>query len=333
MDIGVKQAFGVLIVIFLAALLLMLTGSLSSNDGSKAKSNHGALWGGAENVLLNASESDNLVTNGNLRRGLYGWDGGTIVNDAPAGSKYKTSIQGSFYTWSKEYLSFNANKKYKLSFDYKDTDANVGKNVASYPAFIIPFDANKQIITHTMCYFGGAKSHLTQPLKKGDTVVHVDNINSWDTGKNWGNLIAIYSYGNPEGGVYPDYTYTRNVIEFHHDNTSEKSEINKSNGTITIPAYPGTTIPAGTAVSQNYGGSSYIYPYAALTNKDNGWKHIDVDFDATSKDSSYSWSSFLYGDNEQYIKYIKMGTGFSTPSDGTSYSSPLIHDLRFTEID
>lgn len=127
MDLGLKQAIGLLIVIFLAALILMLTGSLSANDGSKAKSNHGALWSGAENVLLNASESDNLVTNGNLRRGLYGWDGGKIVNDAPAGSKYKTSIQGSFYSWSKEFIPFNANKKYKLSYDYKDIDANTNK--------------------------------------------------------------------------------------------------------------------------------------------------------------------------------------------------------------
>lgn len=199
------------------------------------------------------------------------------------------------------------------------------KKASSYPAFIIPHDADKKQITHAMDYHGGAKSHLTQPLKKGDTVIHIDNINSWYTGKDWGNFIAIYGYRNSKGEVYPDYTYTRNVIKFHKDSTSEKTEINKSNGTITIPA--------GTAVSQNHDGASYIYPYLALTNKDNGWKHIDVDFDATSKDSFYSWSSFFYGDNEQYIKYIRMGTGFSTASDGNSYSSPLIHNLQFTEID
>ena len=334
MDLGLKQAIGLLIVIFLAALILMLTGSLSANDGSRAKSNHGALWSGAENVLLNASESDNLVTNGNLRRELYRWNGGTIVNDAPAGSKYKTSIQGGPRSpRSKEFIPFNANKKYKLSYDYKDTDANANKKVSSYPAFIIPHDADKKQITHAMDYHGGAKSHLTQPLKSGDTVVHIDNIGSWNTDKNTYNHIAIYGYKNSKGETYPDYTYTRNVIKFHNSDKTDKTEINKTNGTITIPACTGETIPAGTAVSQNTDGATYIYPYIVLTNKDNGWKHIDVDFDATSKDSFYSWSSFLYGDNEQYIKYIRMGTGFSYADDGSSHSSPLIHDLQFTEID
>lgn len=328
MDIGVKQAFGVLIVIFLAALLLMLTGSLSANDGSKAKSNHGALWGGAENVLLNASESDNLVTNGSLRRGLAGWSGGKIVNDAPAGAKVKQSLQGHRGIWNNEYIPLNVNKTYQLSFDYKDM-ANPDAKAYSYPAFLVPFDVDKKQMPPYTFYDGGAKSHLTQPLKKGDTVIHVDNINSWMTNKNYYNYIAVYGYKNSKGEIYPDYTYTRNIIQFHNNSTTDKTEINKTNSTITIPAYQGETIPAGTAVSQNQDGANFIYPYMSKTNNNTGWKHIDINFNISAVD----YGSYTYKNNEEYIKYIRVGSAFSYPSSTANISQPLVHDIKFIEVD
>ena len=324
MDLGLKQAIGLLVVIFLAALILMLTGSLSANDGSKAKNNHGALWSGAENVLLNASESDNLVTNGNLRRGLYGWDDGVLVNDAPDGSKYKTSVTNSHTNIFK----IKHDKTYSISFDYKDR-SDATNNLYSYPAYVIPLDADKKWMERKMLYSGSTKSHLTQPLKKGDTVVHVDNINSWDTSKNAYNHIAIYGYRNSKGETYPDYSYTRNIIQFHSGNTTDKTEINKTNGTITIPAWTGDTIPAGTAVSQTSDGSTYIYPYYAKTDKSKGWRHIDTEI--SFNNSCKLNYIYLTNDNEKYIEYIKIGSGFATDSVSGNKESPLIHNLVVTE--
>lgn len=322
MDLGLKQAIGLLIVIFLAALILMLTGSLSSNDGSKAKSNHGALWSGAENVLLNASESDNLVTNGNLRRGMYGWDGGKIVNDAPAGSKYKTSVADS----STNLIKINHDKTYSISFDYKDR-SDATNNLYSYPAYVIPLDADKERMVPWMFFNGGPNSHLTQPLKKGDKVIHIDNLNSWNTSKNWYNYLAIYGYKNSKGETYPDYTYTRNIIQFHSGNTTDKTEINKTNGTINIPAWTGETIPAGTAVSQNTDSANYIYPYSDKTDKAKGWQHVETKISFNNSYNQYDLY-FAY-DNEKYIEYIQIGSGFST-GNGTR-ESPLIHNLVVTE--
>lgn len=324
MDLGLKQAIGLLIVIFLAALILMLTGSLSANDGSKAKSNHGALWSGAENVLLNASESDNLVTNGNLRRGMYGWDEGVLVNDAPAGSKYKTSVAESHTNIFK----IKHDKTYSISFDYKDR-SDASKDLSTYPAYVIPFDADKKWMEYQMFYDGGPKSHLTQPLRKGDKVIHIDSLNSWNTSKNWYNLIAIYGYKNSKGETYSDYTYTRNIIQFHNGNTTDKTEINKTNGTITIPAWTGETIPAGTAVSQNHYGSTYIYPYYAKTDKAKGWQHVDTEI--SFNNSCKLNYIYLTNDNEKYIEYIKIGSGFATDSVSGSKESPLIHNLVVTE--
>ena len=51
MDLGLKQAIELMVVILLVALLLVLTGNLTRKDSKQGKTEHSSLWSGARAII------------------------------------------------------------------------------------------------------------------------------------------------------------------------------------------------------------------------------------------------------------------------------------------
>ena len=203
------------------------------------------------------------VVNGYGDLGTENWNNSSKISTTEVPSSIDSKIKASTSdVGSSELIPFDPNSNYYLSLYLKTTGATSG---LTYPA-LISYDADKKEITHPMTA-GLNSTYLTtlsQPLKKGDTVIHATDLSAWTTGDNHYYYVAIFGYVDDHGNLYPDMTYTRDVPQF--GTKADKSHIDKTNNTITLnSAYTGADRPAGTAICQTCAGGVYYYPWGGIT--------------------------------------------------------------------
>ena len=102
---------------------------------------------------------------------------------------------------------------------------------------------------------GATDTTLAQELKPGATTIVLTNANGWYSGStSYERSLAWYGYKNSSGYVYPNYTYTRNVLQ----NAWNQGGITGNVITLSTP-WAGPDLPAGTAVRNATSGASYNY--------------------------------------------------------------------------
>lgn len=213
--------------------------------------------------LNNAYSTSNLVPNGNGAEGARGWSSSTNISTTeipPDQTTIKASYYGANHTSS--YIPISHDTTYTLSVWLKATQATG----STYPS-LLTYDADKKWIGYQNAE-GFSQTYVTtlaQPLHKGDTVVYATDLSAWTTDDNYWNYCAIFGYKDSFGTLYPDLKYTADAPAFASKG-STKTHINKTNNTITLnSAFTGADRPAGTTICQATAGSTYVYPWGAIS--------------------------------------------------------------------
>lgn len=207
------------------------------------------------------SKGEQLIVNGNGMMGnntnFSSWTyDGTVGNDSPGSFTRTAGSGGTLY--SDEYFLVSTNNTYTFSFDAKSL---LGKGTMY--SFLMFYDVDKNaIVAPNHMYHPGSTTTLAKDLKAGDTVIYLTDVSGWSTSVSYGFYLAIWNYKNSKGYTYPPESYTRNRITLPKtsSNTLDSSKINFTAKTITLASpYSGSTIPAGTSVSQGRDGGTYKY--------------------------------------------------------------------------
>ncbi|TWT59616.1 choice-of-anchor Q domain-containing protein [Rubinisphaera italica] len=160
-----------------------------------------------------------------------------------------------------EFVAVNLDDDYVIS----------GSAISSDPANSInrhyfgfaSYDVDHRFIApwHVTQFAGSSQTRLTQELKNGDTVIHLDNVAGWNNGgPGHARTLAWYRYQNASGNTYDDYTYTRNVIFDVANGAWGPGQVDYVNNTITLRnAWTGGTLSVGAAVTNNTSGGTYNY--------------------------------------------------------------------------
>lgn len=214
--------------------------------------------------LDDVQSSDNLIINGFGELGSENWNDGTKISTTEIPSGH-SEIKASMYNGvaSVQYIPIVQNHVYTIS-GYVKAMANQSGN--KYPS-LYAYDIDKKMIQYYQTPDGfsrATETTLSQPLHRGDTVIHATDLSAWNTGtSNYYYYVAIFGYKNSLGEVYPDFLYTQDAPKF--GTYSDKSHIDKTNNTITLnAAYTGADRPAGTTICQSTEGSTYFYPWGAV---------------------------------------------------------------------
>lgn len=209
--------------------------------------------------------SDNLIVNGFGELGSENWTDGSKISTTEIPSGHP-EIKSSFYSGNstKEYIPISQNHVYTISGYIKAMPNQT--TGSTYPS-LFAYDIDKKTIQSHQCTQGFNSATLTtlsQPLHKGDTVIHATNLSSWSTGDNYYFHAAIFGYKNSLGETYPDLIYTQDSPSF--GTKTDKSNIDKTNNTITLlSAFTGADRPAGTTICQSTEGATYYYPWGGIT--------------------------------------------------------------------
>ena len=167
------------------------------------------------------------------------------------------------------FFAINPNKPLYASFDVK------GAVGSSMYAFVDFYDVDKKRISaNAVMYQPNTLTRLTQDLKNGDTVVHLEDLTNWKetlTATHEKSFI-FWNYTNKQGYTYPPETYSRNMFKNVYTDSSSVDKVNK---TITLTtAWNKGTIPTGTYVSQGDDGSNYRYIKGTRLEVTTEWKTI-----------------------------------------------------------
>lgn len=212
------------------------------------------------------SRGEQLVVNGS---GLMGDDtnfsawtyDGAVANNSAGSFTYTSGKKATLQT--DEFFPVDPTKKYRFSLDVKSANG-----LAKMYSFLSFYDADKkEINVKTHVHRAASTTTLAQDLKAGDTVIYLTDSSGWSTSYSYGFYLAIWNYTNSFGYTYPVGTYTRNRLTLPKTsaNKLDSACIDFTAHTITLAsAYTGSTIPAGTAVSQ--GGDAATYKYLPLVN-------------------------------------------------------------------
>lgn len=194
----------------------------------------------------------NLIYNGDFHKGTDSWSGTGITTCSEGG----VTLTGNL-NQSGMYIPVSSNRRYKLTYDIKFNTPD-GKN--NFYIALYPYDSNREFINMTTVQKrAGSITTLTKAINAGDTTAEVASIANWTTG-----YIGIYDIK-----AYDERRASK-ILEY-----SSKNE----NILTLSSAYSGATIPAGTKVANNFGGSTYFYPHTiSKNNMPSEWTTYSVEF-------------------------------------------------------
>lgn len=209
--------------------------------------------------------SDNLIVNGFGELGTENWNSTAYISTTEIPPNHP-EIKSSVYNWNsaKGYIPIIKNHSYTLSGYIKQQGTATAN---TYPS-LLAYDIDKKQIQCHHTKDGFAKPEyittLSQPLHKGDTVIHATDLSAWTTADtNHYFHVAIFGYKDSRGYVYPDMFYTQDSPSF--GSKTNKSNIDKTNNTITLlSAFTGEDRPAGTTICQSTEGATYYYPWGGI---------------------------------------------------------------------
>lgn len=178
---------------------------------------------------------------------------------------YKNAITGILSVTSDQYININQQKRYRLSLDYKATKTGSGNlSGLDYLAFVC-YDAGKNYIDPIYCYkyLNAIDTTLAQALNPGDTIMHLSNATGWqNAGQTYERQIVWWINGlyiEPVTGFsYPAYTYSRNASLANNPNGLWQAGAISGNN-ITISAWNGPLLPAGTHIRNATSGWAFNY--------------------------------------------------------------------------
>ena len=241
----------------------------------------------------------NLLFNGQDQvANMSQWDAYNMIfstEDLPNSDECKFKAYGAGHT--KYYIPFDPNKIYRIKAWLKSLNSVSESTSYAYPSILF-YDMDKLMIEINM--IGNAPNAnpsslttLAQDLNPGDTIIHATDLSKWTAiTVQFRKFVGIYGYKSSSGFVYPDGTYTRNVLEI--------SNIDTENNTITLKnAYAGSQILSGTHIGQHASGSTYYYPWGGVQYK------AHKDWTEKNKVFSCSFSSDSELRRAQYAKYMR----------------------------
>ena len=278
------------------------------------------------NIEYSGSDGTNLVVNGDGRlNNNTNFTSFTYSEDStsPTGSKF-TKTSSTYLAQTTNLISVDTSAEYELSA-YVKAEAGTGTN---YYAGYACYDIDKKVIGATNIYhFMNSTTYLTQELKNGDTVVHLDNVSGFSVASStptYQRGFIFWNYKDSTGYQYPISTYSRNVW----DNLYDYGAINTTNNTITLKsAWTHGTFAKGTYLSQSNSGSGFTYCLQGGGKAPTTWTYKSINVQGLTH--SDGGLHFRYG--TRYIKPFLMDggsdkfswTGISFKRVGENYSINL----------
>lgn len=111
MDLGLKQAIELMVVILLVALLLVMTGNLARKDSKQGKTEHSNLWSGAKAVIPSKPQAIyEKAEEYDVKSENYGKAGGLAMGTEP---QDRTLLSHTLQT------PYNKGNRYIVSFEAK----------------------------------------------------------------------------------------------------------------------------------------------------------------------------------------------------------------------
>lgn len=204
-----------------------------------------------------ASRGQQLMSNGtallgtNYNFSAFAFDG----SDANFSGGCFTKGGATVTVGTDEFMPVIKGKTYKLTYDLK-TNYDFS-NINGFLPYLDQYDIDGYKIQDYNCnYIAGTLQQLTQDLVNGDTHIYVADISSFAALSGNGKRLQVWNYINSRGYAWAPGTYTRNTF-------TVSGTVNVANNCLDLStAYSGSTIPAGTYISQNRGGGyAYIGSY------------------------------------------------------------------------
>jgi hypothetical protein len=184
------------------------------------------------------------------------------LTPATFGQSNSISTTGRGAIIANAFVPVDPTKPYVLSGDAKSGDGFGGQYVPANLQYFgfASYDADQKLIEpwHVAKFPGSTDTRLAVALNPGDTQIVLQDATGWaNAAAAHQRSFAWYGYSNTAGFTYPDYTYTRNVATNFATGVWSPGAINGN--VITIPAWTGPAIAAGTAVRNAQSGGNYNY--------------------------------------------------------------------------
>ena len=225
------------------------------------------VWGEDINVAL-GRQADNLVRNGNGgTKDNSNFSQWTFVGDVRGSKNYPSFLKphpaeaNPLLTNDRIYI--DRSKDYVLSYEIRAKLADA-TNKVYFCVCCYDIDGQAILPQHFM-YISGTTTKLKKTLKNGDTTIEVESLDNWLTSASvpgYQRNVMIWDYEDSTGYQYPPMTYTR--PDAYRNGTNGMwdsiSDTDKAAGIIRLRSpWVGGTHAAGTFISQNTSGSSYMY--------------------------------------------------------------------------
>ena len=256
------------------------------------------VYGSSENGVAGLSEISLTVTQNLIDNGFGEYKDGTnfssyftnLPNEKVKGgvSCFYIDRLGDSINTSREKIPVDVNKEYKLSMYIKPN--LVGTRTYSG---LIEYDADGNIIqAHHILSIEDTLTYLTEDLKNGDTVVHLNDVSKFeDTTATYRLGFIFWNYRDSTGRLYEPLTYSRNVWS----NLYTADNIDRENNTITLnKSWSNGTIKEGTKVCQSNSGSQYNYGLYPADTTTTEWNRRGVAISGTKINNTQDMKRFRY---------------------------------------
>ncbi len=205
----------------------------------------------------------NLVKNGDAETGtLDNWSGFTkVITDNPHGGKSCFLGQGQVMVQSNEFIPIDPNKSYTMTAWVKST----GKETSVFYAGLIPCDADKNPIEHTLVdAIAATDTVMTEACTAADKVIKVTDASTWKTLD-----FGCVAFAVDDSGHYKDLP-NRNLSTY-----GVVACVNKGKyWEVQLKEACGKAYPAGTKVREQTSGGTYIYAAASGIGAGPQWAQI-----------------------------------------------------------
>ena len=217
-------------------------------------------------------------------------------------------------------IQIDVNKKYEISMYVKSNESES----EIYSGFV-EYDIDKKRIYEWNVMAGkDTLTYLTEDLKKGDTIVHLNDVSNFKKTTLPGRLGFIFwNYKDSTGRLYEPLTYSQNVWSslYTADN------IDRENNTITLKtAWTRDNIAKGTKLSQSWNGNTYNYSLLIAGKDYLDWTSKRGTIQGVSNYDENPSYKFRYG--VKYIKWFMFPNYNSVEGGGTK-----VANIIFAESD
>ena len=266
-----------------------------------------------------SSRGENLITNGTCMLGdntnfsQFEYDGSDTYY---AGGSFSITAKNA-NTKNDEYIPVDISNKYTLSYYIKTDNEN-----ARYYDMLLMYDVDKKIINATnIMWMNGSTTKLAKDLKKGDTVVYLEDVSGFNyTTYSYQRGFIFWDYTNSKGYTYEPETYSRNVYQSLWD---DNNAIDIRNNTITLKnPWSDTTVPAGTHLSQCNDGNSYTYFNSGYGLTKDTWTKMTGSISGVGKNNE----SRKFREGTAFVKI-----GWLIPYNATELTTTKISTISLTQ--